>query len=166
VRPRVLFCKTLFSEVEPQAMEINELARRNPDGLVTPQLRLAAAHRLATKSLRGRRKVELRKLEAVLTKHNDAMATVEAKMRGLVATWQATPHPHVLKDWLSTELEKLVEMLRKTVAEARAEKEAARRRRTHSSSIAEEGGGGRPRDTPMHCHFEPAARATMPGIST
>jgi hypothetical protein len=94
------------------------------------------------------------------------MATVEAKMRGLVATWQATPHPHVLKDWLSTELEKLVEMLRKTVAEARAEKEAARCRRTHSSSIAEEGGGGRPRDTPMHCHFEPAARATMPGIST
>ena len=38
-------------------------------------------------------------------------------MRGLVATWQATPDPHVLKDWLSTELEKLVEMLRKTVTE-------------------------------------------------
>jgi septal ring factor EnvC (AmiA/AmiB activator) len=45
------------------------------------------------------------------------MATVEAKMRELVATWQASPDPHVLKDWLSTELEKLVEMLRKTVAE-------------------------------------------------
>ena len=38
-------------------------------------------------------------------------------MRELVATWQASPDPHVLKDWLSTELEKLVEMLRKTVAE-------------------------------------------------
>jgi hypothetical protein len=45
------------------------------------------------------------------------MATVEAKMRELVATWQASPEPYVLKDWLSTELEKLVEMLRNTVAE-------------------------------------------------
>jgi hypothetical protein len=45
------------------------------------------------------------------------MATVEAEMRELATAWQASHDPHALKDWISTELEKLVEMLRRTVAE-------------------------------------------------